>query len=124
MTVVNMMPNVSINIRRAIQHMQHFADEFFHAYVVVPMWPEGIPTDGAVQEILAFQTETLQSVGDWHGSFSCVGSPLLMHMISRAVVCHCLYGRFIFVVTLAVVGLITILEHTTPRRCYGVGLTG
>jgi phospholipase D1/2 len=29
----------------------------FAVYVVVPMWPEGIPDSGAVQEILFFQVK-------------------------------------------------------------------
>ncbi|XP_074567538.1 phospholipase D delta-like [Curcuma longa] len=31
----------------------------FAVYVVVPMWPEGIPTSGAVQEILFWQGQTI-----------------------------------------------------------------
>jgi phospholipase D1/2 len=38
------------------------AGEDFAAYVVVPMWPEGIPTDVAIQEILAFQYSTMEMV--------------------------------------------------------------
>ncbi|XP_042400198.1 phospholipase D delta-like [Zingiber officinale] len=35
------------------------AKERFAVYVVVPMWPEGIPTSGAVQEILFWQGQTI-----------------------------------------------------------------
>ena len=31
------------------------ANERFSAYVVIPMWPEGVPTSAAVQEILFWQ---------------------------------------------------------------------
>lgn len=31
------------------------ASEPFAAYIVIPMWPEGIPTSNAVQEILFWQ---------------------------------------------------------------------
>lgn len=31
----------------------------FCAYIVIPMWPEGIPTEKAVQEILYFQVRSL-----------------------------------------------------------------
>lgn len=34
--------------------------EEFHCYIVVPMWPEGVPSDKAIQEILNFQFETVQ----------------------------------------------------------------
>ncbi|GBG72654.1 hypothetical protein CBR_g12228 [Chara braunii] len=36
------------------------ANEPFAVYVVIPMWPEGIPTDGSVQEILKWQHRTMQ----------------------------------------------------------------
>ena len=35
------------------------ANERFSVYVVIPMWPEGIPTSSSVQEILHFQVKTL-----------------------------------------------------------------
>ncbi|OIT38185.1 PREDICTED: phospholipase D delta-like [Nicotiana attenuata] len=35
------------------------ANEPFAAYIVVPMWPEGIPTSNAVQEILFWQGQTM-----------------------------------------------------------------
>jgi phospholipase D1/2 len=38
------------------------ANEPFAAYILVPMWPEGIPTSGAVQAILRFQTLTMESM--------------------------------------------------------------
>lgn len=31
------------------------ANERFSVYVVIPMWPEGVPTTSAVQEILYWQ---------------------------------------------------------------------
>lgn len=31
------------------------ANERFAVYVVIPMWPEGVPTSAAVQEILYWQ---------------------------------------------------------------------
>ena len=31
------------------------ADERFAVYVVIPMWPEGVPSSAAVQEILYWQ---------------------------------------------------------------------
>lgn len=36
--------------------------ERFAAYVLVPMWPEGIPESGAVQAILRFQALTMESM--------------------------------------------------------------
>jgi phospholipase D1/2 len=38
------------------------ANEPFCAYILVPMWPEGIPDSGAVQAILRFQTLTMESM--------------------------------------------------------------
>ena len=38
------------------------AGERFAAYIVVPMWPEGIPDSGSVQDILFFQYQTMQSM--------------------------------------------------------------
>ncbi|KAK6805306.1 hypothetical protein RDI58_003091 [Solanum bulbocastanum] len=35
------------------------ASEPFAAYIVIPMWPEGIPTSNAVQEILFWQGQTM-----------------------------------------------------------------
>ncbi|XP_077213721.1 phospholipase D delta-like isoform X2 [Tasmannia lanceolata] len=35
------------------------ANERFTVYVVVPMWPEGVPTSSAVQEILFWQGQTM-----------------------------------------------------------------
>lgn len=31
------------------------ANERFSVYIVIPMWPEGVPTSSAVQEILFWQ---------------------------------------------------------------------
>jgi phospholipase D1/2 len=36
------------------------AGEDFRVYVVLPMYPEGIPTSGSVQAILHFQTQTME----------------------------------------------------------------
>ncbi len=33
------------------------AGERFAVYVIIPMWPEGVPDSAAVQEILYFQVE-------------------------------------------------------------------
>jgi phospholipase D1/2 len=38
------------------------AGERFAAYIVVPMWPEGIPESGAVQAILRFQALTMEAM--------------------------------------------------------------
>ncbi|KAJ6336369.1 hypothetical protein OIU78_012882 [Salix suchowensis] len=36
------------------------ANERFAVYVVIPMWPEGVPTSASVQEILFWQGQTMQ----------------------------------------------------------------
>ncbi|RWR90170.1 C2 calcium-dependent membrane targeting [Cinnamomum micranthum f. kanehirae] len=36
------------------------ANERFAVYVVIPMWPEGVPTSAAVQEILYWQAQTME----------------------------------------------------------------
>uniref|UniRef100_A0A0E0IN38 Phospholipase D n=1 Tax=Oryza nivara TaxID=4536 RepID=A0A0E0IN38_ORYNI len=36
------------------------AGERFAVYVVIPMWPEGVPTAASVQEILFFQAQTME----------------------------------------------------------------
>lgn len=36
------------------------AEERFAVYVVIPMWPEGVPTSNSVQEILYWQGQTMQ----------------------------------------------------------------
>ncbi|KAM0884353.1 hypothetical protein ACQ4PT_031030 [Festuca glaucescens] len=36
------------------------AGERFAVYVVIPMWPEGVPTAASVQEILYFQAQTME----------------------------------------------------------------
>ncbi|KAL5201158.1 hypothetical protein ABZP36_035512 [Zizania latifolia] len=36
------------------------AGERFAVYVVIPMWPEGVPTTASVQEILFFQAQTME----------------------------------------------------------------
>ncbi|XP_077231163.1 phospholipase D delta-like [Tasmannia lanceolata] len=40
------------------------AKERFAVYIVVPMWPEGIPSSAAVQEILFWQGQTMQMMYD------------------------------------------------------------
>ncbi|MCH89992.1 phospholipase D Delta-like, partial [Trifolium medium] len=34
--------------------------ERFTVYIVIPMWPEGVPSSAAVQEMLYFQGQTMQ----------------------------------------------------------------
>jgi phospholipase D1/2 len=36
------------------------ANQRFAVYIVIPMWPEGVPEGGPVQEILYFQTQTMK----------------------------------------------------------------
>eukprot|EP00850_Spirogloea_muscicola_P007979 SM000041S15538 [mRNA] locus=s41:625521:629240:- [translate_table: standard] len=36
------------------------AGERFAAYITIPLWPEGVPTSGSVQEILYWQSQTMQ----------------------------------------------------------------
>jgi phospholipase D1/2 len=38
------------------------ARERFAAYIVIPMWPEGVPESGSVQEILRWQRLTIESM--------------------------------------------------------------
>ncbi|KAL4570832.1 hypothetical protein LXL04_026495 [Taraxacum kok-saghyz] len=40
------------------------ANERFAAYIVIPMWPEGIPTNSATQRILFWQHQTMQMMYD------------------------------------------------------------
>ncbi|GAA0181624.1 phospholipase [Lithospermum erythrorhizon] len=40
------------------------ANERFAAYIVVPMWPEGVPTSGPTQRILFWQHNTMQMMYD------------------------------------------------------------
>ncbi|KAL6011807.1 hypothetical protein ACLOJK_002273 [Asimina triloba] len=40
------------------------ANEKFAVYVVIPLWPEGIPSSAAVQEILFWQNRTMQMMYD------------------------------------------------------------
>ncbi|KAL3505442.1 hypothetical protein ACH5RR_035283 [Cinchona calisaya] len=40
------------------------AKERFSVYVVIPMWPEGVPTSASVQEILYWQGQTMQMMYD------------------------------------------------------------
>ncbi|XP_047322426.1 phospholipase D delta-like [Impatiens glandulifera] len=40
------------------------SNERFVVYVVIPMWPEGVPTSSSVQEILYWQAQTMQMMYD------------------------------------------------------------
>ncbi|KAH6789181.1 phospholipase D delta [Perilla frutescens var. frutescens] len=40
------------------------ANERFTVYVVIPMWPEGVPSSASVQEILYWQGQTMQMMYD------------------------------------------------------------
>lgn len=46
---------IALRVARAIREDQPFA-----AYIVIPMWPEGIPDAGSVQEVLLWQTATIR----------------------------------------------------------------
>ncbi|KAL5562853.1 hypothetical protein UlMin_032600 [Ulmus minor] len=46
------------------------ANERFSVYVVIPMWPEGVPTSAAVQEILFWQGQTMT---------------MMYHMVAQAI---------------------------------------
>lgn len=49
----NLVPmEIALKIARKVA-----ANEPFAAYIVVPMWPEGVPTSKAVQEILFWQVQ-------------------------------------------------------------------
>ncbi len=50
------------------------ANERFSVYIAIPMWPEGVPTSAAVQEILLWQVRPmyhlcLVTVQSAHGLF-------------------------------------------------------
>ena len=45
-------------VRKIVSKIE--AGEPFTVYVVVPMWPEGIPESGSVQAILEWQRQTMQ----------------------------------------------------------------
>ena len=52
----NLIPlELAMRIVKAIQN-----DEPFGVYVILPLYPEGVPTDGAVQEILYWQYKTIE----------------------------------------------------------------
>lgn len=38
------------------------SNERFSVYIVIPMWPEGVPTSAAVQEILFWQVRPISSL--------------------------------------------------------------
>ncbi|KAL6004705.1 Phospholipase D beta 1 [Asimina triloba] len=40
------------------------ANERFSAYIVIPMWPEGVPTSNPIQRILFWQNKTMQMMYD------------------------------------------------------------
>lgn len=46
---------IALRVARAIKDSEPFA-----AYIVIPMWPEGIPDAGSVQEVLLWQTATIR----------------------------------------------------------------
>lgn len=48
---------LSLKIRSKIE-----ADERFTVYVVIPMWPEGVPDSGSVQAILDWQRRTMETM--------------------------------------------------------------
>lgn len=43
------------------------AKERFAVYVVIPMWPEGVPTSASVQEILFWQVKIYSLFDVWRG---------------------------------------------------------
>lgn len=43
------------------------AKERFAVYVVIPMWPEGVPTSSSVQEILFWQVKIYSLFDVWRG---------------------------------------------------------
>ncbi|KAK2976792.1 hypothetical protein RJ640_027188 [Escallonia rubra] len=52
----NLIPmEISLKIANKIR-----ANERFSAYIVIPMWPEGVPTSTATQRILFWQNKTMQ----------------------------------------------------------------
>jgi phospholipase D1/2 len=52
----NLVPvEIALRCARAVM-----AGHAFAAYVVIPMWPEGIPEAGSVQEVLLWQTATIR----------------------------------------------------------------
>ncbi|MFS8011224.1 putative phospholipase D [Helianthus anomalus] len=38
------------------------AGEMFAVYVVIPMWPKGVPSSASVQEILYWQSHTMEAM--------------------------------------------------------------
>mmetsp|Transcript_9813 Transcript_9813/g.29512 ORF Transcript_9813/g.29512 Transcript_9813/m.29512 type:complete len:978 (-) Transcript_9813:2047-4980(-) len=48
---------IALRVAKAIMR-----DEPFAAYVVIPMWPEGIPDAGSIQEVLLWQTATIRTM--------------------------------------------------------------
>lgn len=45
------------------------ANERFCVYVVIPMWPEGLPTSNAVQEILFWQVRPISGPSSFLAKF-------------------------------------------------------
>lgn len=41
-------------------------DKRFAVYIVIPMWPEGVPESGPVQEILYFQVKNYKSSSEYN----------------------------------------------------------
>ncbi|KAK9802796.1 hypothetical protein WJX73_007251 [Symbiochloris irregularis] len=53
---INLIPvEIALKIASKIR-----ARERFVAYILLPMWPEGFPESGSVQEVLYFQTQTIR----------------------------------------------------------------
>ncbi|KAF3779996.1 Phospholipase D beta 1 [Nymphaea thermarum] len=56
----NLIPmEIALKIAKKIK-----ANERFSAYIVIPMWPEGVPTGNATQRILYWQRQTMQMMYD------------------------------------------------------------
>ncbi|XP_020247359.1 phospholipase D delta-like isoform X2 [Asparagus officinalis] len=52
----NLIPmELALKVASKIKAREHFA-----VYIIIPMWPEGLPNSGAVQEILFWQSRTMQ----------------------------------------------------------------
>lgn len=67
------------------------ANERFSVYIVIPMWPEGVPTSSAVQEILFWQVRLIYEILLFH------------HFKKKSLECGCLLALyFIFLATLDV----------------------
>lgn len=70
-SIANNIPEMLV--RKILEKKQQGAD--FHVYVIVPMFPEGVPTDAGILEVRKNEFETIQyilrSIGDgWEDYFS------------------------------------------------------